>query len=284
MQLPLRKTLSCTTLAIVAALAGSSATAGDWDGLSQEAQDAYREGQLFASYVTNPALESYEIKSDVEGSTVSLSGTVETSFEKALAEAIASGLEDVTEIDNNIQVDPEMVLLTTVVPINSYAQHVRDASTSMKVNSRLLWNDYTDGLDIDVVTRDGKVTLVGTADTEKAKLRAGEIARTTLGVTALENRLAVKGVAAEDATERVERSDSWIQDKVATSYRYASGIDIADIELAVDGGKVTISGMADGPLERQRVIEIAQHTLGVNAVLADSLEVDNSLEMAQIKS
>lgn len=50
-------------------------------GMNQEATankstDAFREGQLWATYVVNPALQTYNIKSNVEGSKVTLHGTV----------------------------------------------------------------------------------------------------------------------------------------------------------------------------------------------------------------
>lgn len=279
MQLPFKKSLAPVALSVAAVLASSGAIAGDWDGLSQEAKDAYREGQLFATYVTSPALESYDIESDVEGSTVSLSGTVETSFEKALAEAIAKGLDEVSTVENNIKVDSETVVLT-LVPANGYAQMVQNASTSMRVNSRLLWNEYTDGMDVKVTTRDGEVVLTGVADTEKAKRRAAEIAMMTLGVTSVDNRLTVASDAMSQSG-KTKITDEWIKDKVATSYRFSTGIDVADINLAVDNSTVTLSGTADSDLERQRVIQIAQDTRGVDAVSADKLKVRDSAAMAK---
>lgn len=279
MQLPFKKSLAPVALSVAAVLASSGAIAGDWDGLSQEAKDAYREGQLFATYVTSPALESYDIESDVEGSTVSLSGTVETSFEKALAEAIAKGLDEVSTVENNIKVDSETVVLT-LVPANGYAQMVQNASTSMRVNSRLLWNEYTDGMDVKVTTRDGEVVLTGVADTEKAKRRAAEIAMMTLGVTSVDNRLTVASDAMSQSG-KTKITDEWIKDKVATSYRFSTGIDVADINLAVDNSTVTLSGTADSELERQRVIQIAQDTRGVDAVSADKLKVRDSAAMAK---
>lgn len=272
--------LTPIALAFALAFAAGSATAGDWDGLSQEAKDAYREGQIFATYVTNPVLESYEIETDVEGPKVTLTGTVETKLEKALAESIAMTTTDVAKVDNNIKVDPELVVVTAVAPVNPYAQHVHNATVSMRVNSQLLWNEYTDGMDIKVRTENGAVTLTGSADTERAKRRAGEIAAHTLGVRAVDNNLVVGGSKMAQSSDMPTHTDAWMKQKLHRSFSYVSGINGADIKVAVNGDTVTLTGMVDSNLQRQRAINIAQHTRGVDAVVAEGLKVSREEDVA----
>jgi osmotically-inducible protein OsmY len=236
--------------------------------------DVFREGQIWATYVMNPALQSYRIDSDVHGDKATLTGTVDTKYEKLLAGAIAQQVRGIDTVDNQIKIDPAAIVVTTFVPANAYAQHVRNATTSAEINSQLLSNQYTDGLDIDVKTRDGKVTLTGVADTRKAKRRAGEIAGDTRGVTSVDNQLRVSGDAVANSSSATALiNDDWIADNIRSSFMFTAGMDPGDIDVNVDNRSVTLSGTADSDMERQKAIEIAQQTLGVRSVDADGLRV-----------
>ncbi|HET7269217.1 MAG TPA: BON domain-containing protein [Oleiagrimonas sp.] len=240
---------------------------------NQSNSDVYREGQIWATYVVNPALQSYQIKSDVQGSKVTLSGTVDTKYDKLLAGTIAQQVKGISTVDNQIKVDPTHVVVTTFIPANVYAQHVQNATTSAEINSKLLWNEYTDGLDIRVSTHGGKVTLTGTADTAKAKQRAQQIAANTVGVHSVDNRITVNGTSAADSNSASQVSDDWIADKVKASYRYTSGMNDGAIDVDVNNGTVSLSGAVDSTMQRQRAIAIAQHIRGVDAVNADGIQV-----------
>ena len=48
-----------------------------------------------------------------------------------------------------LRVDPELVVVT-VTPSRAFAQNVQDATVAANVDAMLLWNQYTDGFDIDV--------------------------------------------------------------------------------------------------------------------------------------
>jgi hyperosmotically inducible periplasmic protein len=67
-----------------------------------------------------------------------------------------------------------------------------DAAITGKVKSALIADPDVKALQIDVDTKDGVVTLNGSADTSARSERATTIARGVDGVKSVENRLAVK--------------------------------------------------------------------------------------------
>lgn len=248
--------------------------------MSQDAKDAYREGELWATYVVNPVLQSYNIDADVSGDTADLSGTVGTRYEKWLAEDLAQATPGIDTVTNNIKVNPDVVVVTLYTPASTYGQHVRDATTSARVNSMLLWNEYTDGLDVNVKTHNGKVTLTGTADTQKAKQRAAHIAMGVQGVTSVDNQLTVANTnmassshSGNSDNSNDSLSDQSISNRLQASYLYAFHVDATDLKVNVDNGKATLRGNVANDFERQRAIDIAQHTRGVTQVDASAIDV-----------
>jgi hyperosmotically inducible protein len=67
-----------------------------------------------------------------------------------------------------------------------------DAAVTAKVKTALLADTDVKGLQIDVDTRNGVVTLNGTADNQANMTKAQTIARNIDGVKSVENKLTVK--------------------------------------------------------------------------------------------
>ena len=263
-----------STLAAALALglaAFGPAAAADRDTPGEEASEAYVHGQLWATYATNPALEARDIDVDVDGGTVTLNGVVETFGEKALAGAIARSLDQVEQVDNRLKVDPELVVVT-VTPSRTFAQRVQDATVAANVDAMLLWNQYTDGLDIDVTANDGVVTLTGTADTAGARTRATNVALSVDGVDTVLNRMRVDpGAMVASADEPV--TDDWIEDTLQHVYLYSTVVNSGAIDVEASKGDVTLAGTVDNTFERQVAIQLAQDLRGVDRVEADQLRV-----------
>lgn len=252
----------------------ATASAAEWTDMNQDARDAFRHGQIWATFATNPALEARDIDVDVEGDTVTLAGVVETPVEKMLAEAIALSSDGVTRVDNRLRIDPELVVVaTTLLPAHTFAQRVRDASLAARVDSMLLWNQYTDGSDIRVTAKDGQVTLAGMADTEGARDRAAEVARQVMGVSSVVNRLQVDASAPAQANADIEVTDAWIEDKVERTFLYSMLVNSTTLDVEADDGEVTLTGHVDSPMERELAIQLAQDTRGVGRVDAGSVVV-----------
>ncbi|MCK7592475.1 BON domain-containing protein [Pseudomarimonas salicorniae] len=266
-----------TPLALACGLAASAGVhAGPLAEMSAEAKDAYREGLIWATYATSESLDSFALDVEVEGNTATLEGEVESVIERRLAERIALGTEGIDKVVNRIRVEPDLVIVAaTLAPQRSFARMVGDAAITAKIDSLLLWNEYTDGLDINVETVDGKVTLTGVADTRNSRKMADRLARAVAGVREVDNRLSIDEnaegqVAVADDGDGV-MSDSWISAKVRSTLRYAGDISDYDIHVEAEDGTVMLSGQVDSDRERRLAIELAQGVRGVQSVDARGL-------------
>lgn len=71
-------------------------------------------------------------------------------------------------------------------------EKINDVSITAAVSSGLAKDPELSALKINVDTKNGAVTLTGSAPTEAARERAGTLAKTVKGVNSVENRLTVK--------------------------------------------------------------------------------------------
>lgn len=75
---------------------------------------------------------------------------------------------------------------------NTVGEKIDDGVVTTKVKSALLADDTVKGLDINVDTKDGTVSLKGAVDNQTQIDRAVEIAKGTEGVQNVDNQLTVK--------------------------------------------------------------------------------------------
>ncbi|TJY61013.1 BON domain-containing protein [Sinimarinibacterium sp. CAU 1509] len=271
-----RKTLMASAIALSSFGVGSTAFASDTVG--QNMTEARQETQIWTTYALSPNLRANDLKVSVHGGKATLSGTVEEGVNKDLAKQIALGVKGVTEVDNQIVVQPEYV--AAVSTERSYGQVVDDATITSTVKSKLLWSKYTDGLSTDVDTNRGNVKLIGTADSEAAKSLAGQLAGNTRGVASVDNQLVVKtpkpGLV--DKTKAVTQeagndiADGWISTKVKSMLLYSSNVEGSDITVDTQNGVVTLSGKVDSGAERALAIELASNVRGVKSVQSKALK------------
>ena len=163
---------------------------------SGEVKDAWIAGKLESAYIFNKHLNPFDIDIEVEGGEVKLSGFVKSDIDKDLAENIAKGIKGVSEVDNQISVDNEYKSKQsrdTGVSTGSrdFGNWVSNATMSASVKTKLLANKNIDGLDVNVDSKDGIVTLKGKVESEEAKDLAEVIAGNTENVKEVNNRLSV---------------------------------------------------------------------------------------------
>ncbi len=176
--------------AITLALASISGVAVA-DMLSQDVTAARQESQIWTTYSLSPYLRANDISVSVNEGTATLSGTVEEDVDKELAKQIALGVSGIKSVDNQIKVEADYVSPARASQERSFGEVVDDATITATVKSKLLWSKNTEGLEMDVDTRMGKVTLHGAAENDAAKELAGRMARNTRGVVAVDNQLGV---------------------------------------------------------------------------------------------
>lgn len=279
MRTQFRQMFLATALALTAASWVSSAAA---EAAIKSMEDVRQEAQIWTTYALSPYLRSSDLAVSVRDGRAVLSGTVEEGVSKDLAEQIALGVSGIKSLDNNIEVKPDYVAAGKS-DARSFGEYVDDASINAAVKSKLLWSKYADGLATNVDTKNGNVSLRGTADSGAAKELAGRLARNTHGVLKVDNQLTVKEadkaekpVKAEKAqpdhaAKGTETADTWITTKVKSTFMYSSNVDSSAISVTTSKGVVDLSGKVESGAERALAIEIAQNLRGVKSVTSDNL-------------
>lgn len=273
------KTIALATATLsVLTLGTMTAHAADGD-MSRQLTEARQEGSVWTAFALNRHLSPFSIDVEVENGVAILTGEVESEVERDLAAQVALGVEGINEVDNQLQVSGEEVKRAADGE-RSFSSRFNDATTTATVKSKLLWNRNTEGLDINVTSRDGVVTLEGRAGSEAASELAERLARNTEGVRRVENKLSVsaEGGTADRAREQVDNaggaiSDAWITSKVKSSFLFNSNLDGLDIAVETRNGQVTLSGEVASEAEKSLAVEITENIRGVRGVSADSLRV-----------
>ncbi len=272
------KTLAlATATAGIIALSPMTAFADDGD-TSRQLSEARQEGSVVTAIALNRHLNPFKIDVEVENGTAVLTGEVESDVDRDLAEEVAMSVDGVQKVDNQLTVDRDAE--RTERDDKSMSQRFDNATTTASVKSKLLWNSNTEGLDINVTTMNGVVTLDGVAQSEEAKDLAERLAANTDGVRDVENNITVSAEAttaakaqntADDAGDAI--SDAWITSKVKSTYLLSSNLDGLDITVETKNGQVTLSGTVDTAAEKELAVETARNIRGVSDVNASALNV-----------
>jgi len=249
------------------------------DTMGERVGDARREAQIWTSFATNPHLHAFDLSVKVDGNKAVLDGKVEDSVARDLAGQIAQAVDGIAHVDNRIVVDAAYVRPARANSERSFSEKVNDATITASVKSKLLWNSYTDALDIHVDTNNGKVTLTGSATTRTEKDLAGRIAGDTNNVVAVNNEILLSGkpcptakVKSAGATAEQQVSDVWITSKVKSSLMFTRGVSSFDISVTTSDGTVSLNGVVDSAAERELALRVARDVRGVKNVDADGLK------------
>lgn len=285
MTLPKLALTSAIALALAsasgAALAGEKCDEAKAGAPSQNVAEARQESQIQTTYSLSPYLRAGDLEVSVEDGTATLTGTVAEDVDSALAQQIALGVTGIDNVDNQINVDAGYTPSPAKSAERSFGEVVDDATITTTVKSKLLWGKSTKGLQMDVDTQRGKVTLNGAAESVAAKELAGRIALNTDGVESVDNRLIVDASTPKSTSEHMDANsghdmseavaDSWITTKVKSTFMYSSNVESNDISASTDSGVVTLSGTVDSDAEKDLAIELAQNVRGVKSVDAEAL-------------
>ncbi|MFT2089873.1 BON domain-containing protein [Paraglaciecola sp. 2405UD69-4] len=175
------------SLLIATVISTASFTASAENTWKEEAKDAWLDGKAESTLLFNGNLNSFDINTDVQNGTVILTGKVDTSVDKALAEELVSSLDGVEEVENELTIvspepdaDDEMM------------QDLKDSKVETVVKTRLLFESEVSGLDIEVEVDEGVVTLAGTVTTDSERQLAIAIAENTEDVSKVVNKLTLE--------------------------------------------------------------------------------------------
>lgn len=189
---------------IVATTLSTSALAGDMDTdnkWEKGAKDAWIDGKAEATLLFNGNLDSFDINTDVNNGNVLLTGTVDNSVEKKLAEELVANIDGVMSVENALTIvdqysedDDEMASnMSDDVEdgVNEGTSELTDAKIATVIKTRLLLDRDISGFDIDVDVEAGYVTLTGDVDSDAERQLVIEIAKNASDVTEVEDNLRV---------------------------------------------------------------------------------------------
>lgn len=183
----MKKTLIATLLVSSLTTASAFATDNSWE---KEASDAWIDGKAEATLLFNGELNNFDINTDVKNGVVVLTGEVEHSVDKKLAEELVLGIDGVKDVDNEL----------TIVDMSDERKKERDhdsdtdftdAKIATVIKSRYLFDTDVDGTDIDVDVENRVVTLEGHVGSEAERDLAVQIAKNANDVKDVEDNLRI---------------------------------------------------------------------------------------------
>lgn len=142
-----------------------------------------------------------------------------------------------------------------------------DASITAEVKATFIADSIVKGRKIDVDTVRGVVTLTGVVETEAEVERAIRLTRNTEGVKEVINNMQI---GSKTVGEMVD--DSWIGTKISAKLVDTPEIRSRNIDVDVERGVVTLTGIVPNEDQRQKAIDIARTTEGVVRVI-DNLTI-----------
>lgn len=243
------------------------------ESTSLRVDDARAQAKIETIYQLSPYLRADRLEVVVRDGLAILTGVVAEAVNKELAGAIAGGVEGVRGVDNQ--------LLVRSVPALDVSRHygevLDDGTISKAITSKLGWSRYASGLDVEIKTRDGAVTMSGYAHDDDCFNAATWLAGTTRGVRSVDNHIVVSGTVIQGSARTGDdlpdaiMSDTGITTRVKYSLLFSSSVAGSLIRVGTEKGVVTLSGQLESGAERALAIELAQKTAGVKSVNADSL-------------
>ncbi len=215
-------------------------------------RDEYIGRDVKNALIYDPATDSYEVSLTVDDGVVNLVGWVESWHEKYLCEQVAKSVKGVTDVRNQIRVRPE--------------SDRPDIEIEKEIERYLALDMWVDEQFIDVSVSDGKVTLKGTAGSVAEKARAHTGARVA-GVKSVDiSALKVDWTAynqMDRGSKYVPTSDEEIEQAVEDAFVYDPRVAIFDVEVAVEDGVVTLTGVVDNLRAKKAAAKDAWNTAGV---------------------
>lgn len=196
-------------------------------------------------------LDPQSIIVNAQDSKVFLKGTVSNHWQKRVAEDIATRIEGVSSVTNDLQVMPQ--------------SQKTDAEIEEAVLAALVRDVWVDADDIEVQVVGSVVYLTGIVDSLLDKDMAEEDSWSIRGVSAVVNRLAI--------VPSVIKPDDQIENEIRRKVEKDKFLKDLPLEIRVQNGVVNLSGTAGAPKQRALVADLARHTPGVVEVVDETGEI-----------
>ncbi len=212
--------------------------------------DAELQADVLAEIARDPRFRPAEIGVEVDSGVVTLTGTVSSYPKLAAAAEIAAEIAGVKGVANDLTLEISSAFVRT------------DTELVAAIREALRWDIDVPDEKIEIIVRNGRVTLKGTVDYWYERIAAVKAVERLSGVVAVSDQIGVKPQPVADADVACE-----IGDAIA---RRTSGANRIGID--VKAGAVTLRGSALTPHDRFQAEKAAWSTKGVRTV-ANQIEV-----------
>lgn len=199
-------------------------------------------------------VDASNVKAEVSGGKVRLTGTVPSYSARNAAVAAAWGIDGVEEVADRLTVRFPPSLVTPT-----------DADIEANARRTLAWNSEVYSAAIDVAVTGGVVRLEGTVDAYWKRWKAEDLVSNLRGVIDVENHLTV--APTESFVDRDVAKD------IEAALERNLYIDAEEVTVKVEDGSVTLTGTVPSYYARGRAYDAAALTPGV-------IEVDNNTVIA----
>ena len=277
--------------------------------LGTKVSDTWITTKVKSDFATTEGVDMTDISVDTKDGVVTLSGTAGSQAEKRKAIQTAKSIKGVKAVQaDRLMVGSDHSSMSggsmnsnhsdtndSMSSNTSLGTKVSDAWITTKVKSDFATTEGVDMTDISVDTKDGVVTLSGTAGSQAEKRKAIQEAKSIKGVKTVQaDRLMVgsdhssmsggsmnsnhsdtNDSMSSDTSLGTKVSDAWITTKVKSDFATTEGVDMTDISVDTKDGVVTLSGKVDSQNEKQQAVKAAKSVKGVKAVEADQLTLGN---------
>ena len=151
-----------------------------------EKSDAWLALKVKSALAFHKGVSAYATEVEVTDGVVTLKGEASSEAQRELAKAYAMDIEGVKEVNNKMKINPE-----NTKHAKSSEESVDDASISAQVRVALLTHRSTRNSQISVFTREGTVTLQGTAKNDSEKVLVSKLVEDIHGVKDVVNEIEV---------------------------------------------------------------------------------------------
>lgn len=209
--------------------------------------DSHLQEAVLAELKWEPGVDAGHIGVFARDGIVTLTGHVETLAEKHVAEAAACRVKGVRAIADELE-----------VRLNPTVEH-SDEEIAAAAVARLAWNASVPKDAVKVTVEQGLVTLTGDVDWHFQKAAAAEDMHRLLGVTGVENAVAIK--------PKVQASS--LSDDIMHALHRSWFFDPNTVKVSMEDGTVRLTGTVPTLHDRQVAAATAWSAPGVVDVVND---------------
>lgn len=250
-----------TSLAVTLVLALAPATRGQVTVTDETITHAVEHRLLL-----DESVPFHSVDASTENGIVTLAGTVSDVLARERAADLAMATRGVQAVINTIETAPS---------------RRDDTAIARDVRAALRADPVSELYELDVTVDRGVVTMRGTTDSWSEKQIVLDVAKGVRGVAGVDDRIEVElgsrrdlPIALADVVGEPEpRTDTELAEEIRARLAQDVRLDAGLVDVAVDDGRVTLTGIVGSVAERERAY-INAWIRGVEDVHADDIRVD----------